>query len=101
MAFGYLFVLWLPNSFLSPILYGQWFTHVTATARSSILFSQLVVCFFPNFVNSNFILCAVLLLLTAYETYRNLFLQDPEFFKYLEECDKDLLGFNEEDIDVR
>ncbi|XP_051188509.1 nucleolar complex protein 2 homolog [Lolium perenne] len=25
--------------------------------------------------------------------------KDPEFFKYLEECDQDLLGFNEDDID--
>ncbi|PNT67639.1 hypothetical protein BRADI_3g29890v3 [Brachypodium distachyon] len=28
-----------------------------------------------------------------------LFLQDPEFFKYLEECDKELLDFNDDSID--
>lgn len=30
----------------------------------------------------------------------NLFLQDPEFYEYLKEHDKELLEFNDEDIDV-
>ena len=45
----------------------------SATSRGSILIFQLVVRFFQKFVNSNFLVCAVLLPLTAYETYRTLF----------------------------
>lgn len=46
-----------------------------------------------------FILEAALLLLFQWRP-NNCFMQDPEFFQFLKEHDKELLEFNDEDVDV-
>lgn len=46
-----------------------------------------------------FIVEAALLLLFQWRP-NNCFMQDPEFFQFLKEHDKELLEFNDEDVDV-